>query len=314
MNIFISSYDNDKTVTVCNLNKVGKLQEISKVNNLSYPSYLKKREKELYVSLKKENENSIGGILNYEILNNGLKNEKLYQSDSSFTHLFVDEKYIIGASYHQGLVEIFDKNKKFNIVRKYANSKIHNVGYIDRIQKYYAVDLNNDSIYFFKIENEKIVEEETVKLNKGDGPRHIWYTSMNRYIYVVNEISSTIVVLDIEKNFEIIQRISTIENRNIKNNASAIMSDKNNKFLYVSNRGADNIAIYKINYLTGFLEYQFSINDICCTPRDFFINKDIMLIANQDSDTLISLKLDIAKKHFNIVDKLNIKKPVCIEI
>ncbi len=313
MNIYISSYNKSKTITILDIDRKGKITKRSECENPSFPSYLKKYNENLYVSLKKDDEESISGILEYKIIDKHIIKNKLYKSDFSFTHLYVDSKYIIGASYHQGVIEIFEKESSLSFTKKYNNSKIHNVGYIDRIDKYYAVDLANDCIYFFGIKNTSIINEQIVYLDKNDSPRHIWYQSMNRYIYIVNENSSTIVVLDIDNNFEMIQKIPTKHSEK-PNMPAAIMGDMKNEFLYVSNRGCDNVVCYKIDKKTGLLKYKFSIDNICNIPRDFFIKQDMMFIANQGSNSLISLKLESRKNSYKILQKIYIEKPVCIEI
>lgn len=313
MNLYISSYDESKTITLLSLDENRKITKIAEHENFSFPSYLKRYNQKLYVALKKEYEDSVSGILEYDIMRNNIIKNKLYKSNFSFTHLYIDDKYILGASYHQGLVEIFEKENNFSFIKKYNNSKIHNVGYIDRVGKYYVVDLQNSCIYFFRIKDRSIIDEQIVNLDKDDCPRHIWYQNMNRYIYVVNEKSSTIVVLDIDNNFKIIQKIPTKNNQK-QNMPAAIMGDIKNKFLYVSNRGCDNIVCYDINKQTGLLEYRFSIDNICHSPRDFFVKENMMFITNQNSNDLTVLDLNSNKKTYNILQKIDIEKPVCIEI
>lgn len=313
MNIYISSYDKNKLITGLKMEENGKTKKVFEFENPAFPSYLKKYGENLYVALKKENVNSISGILEYKIFDDSIKTNKLYESEFSFTHLYIDSNYILGASYHQGAIQIFNKNDFSSFIKKYENSKIHNVGYIDRIKKYYAVDLANNCIYFFQIENKSIINQEIIYLDKNDSPRHIWYQSMNRYIYIVNENSSTVVVLDIDKNFKIIQKIPT-KYQEKENNPAAIMGDAKNEFLYVSNRGCDNIVCYEINKENGLLEYRYSIDNICNSPRDFFIKDNIMYIANEGSNSVINLELKSSENSYKILQENIIEKPVCIEI
>lgn len=312
MDIYISSYGVNKLVTGLKLQDNIVLNKSFEFECPAFPSYIKKYGENLYIALKKENDASILGILECKISQDNIRYKKLYESEFSFTHLYIDSEYILGASYHQGAIQIFKKDTSFSIIQKYKNSKIHNVGYIDRIKKYYAVDLANDCIYFFKIENNAIVEQEVVFLNKNDSPRHIWYQSMNRYIYVVNENSSTVTVLDIEKNFQIVQKIPT-KYINKENKPAAIMGDMKNEFLYVSNRGCDNIVCYAIKE-NGLLEYKYSIENICNSPRDFFIKNDIMYITNTGNNSLVILQIESSQNHYKALENYTIEKPVCIEM
>lgn len=312
MDIYISSYGVNKLITGLKLKDNIVLNKGFEFKSPAYPSYIKKYDESLYIALKKGEANNILGILECEIFQGNMRYKKLYKSEFSFTHLYIDLEYVLGASYHQGVIQVFKKNTSFSIVQKYKNSKIHNIGYIDRIKKYYAVDLANDCIYFFRIENNAITDQETVFLNKNDSPRHIWYQSMNRYIYVVNENSSTVIVLDIEKNFQILQKIPT-KYIDKENKPAAIMADPNNEFLYVSNRGCDNIVCYKIKE-NGLLEYKYSIENVCNSPRDFFIKNDIMYIANEGNDSLVILQIESSKSQYKVLEKYAIEKPVCVEM
>ena len=314
MNIFVSSYNKDKSIAYYKSDYNNQLEMVYKEDLPNFPSYMKRFKNNLFIALKKDENSSELGILEYIIFQNKLKRVNLYKSDYSFTHLYVDEKYIIGASYHQGLIQIWDKKSNRAFIKVYNNSKIHNVGYINRIRKFYAVDLSNNCIYFFRIKKQMVIDEDCVRLSEDDSPRHIWYSSDNRYIYLVTENSSKIKVIDLDNGYNIIQEISTIKDYSQKNEPAAIMADESGEFLYISNRGKDNISVFKINKKNGLLTYKYSIDDIGKTPRDFYIKDNIIYVASQESDRLSVFRLDSKNKLYDMIQSLKVDNPVCIKV
>ena len=115
--------------------------------------------------------------------------------------------------------------------------------------------------------------------------------------YVSNELKSSVVVAQLdasEKNkkknrFTPIQYVSTIpKDYSKKNYVSEIKKSQDGKFLYVSNRGHDSIATYKIHQKNGKLELLNTIPTGGKFPRHFAIapSGKFLLVANQDSNSI----------------------------
>lgn len=313
MDIFVSSYDDKKTITFGKIDKQGKMENVYEEHLNNLPSYIKKYDNYLYVAQKKADDENSLGIMEYKILDDRLEKMKLYRSLASFTHIYVNKKYIIGASYHQGLVQIFEKNTNKSITKIFPNSKIHNVGYIDNIEKYYAVDLAGNCIYFFEIKNNEFVNEKIVNLEKDDMPRHIWHSSGNAYLYIVNENSSKVKVLDLENEYRWIQEIDTVTEK-CGNNPAAIMSDEEGRYVFVSNRGKNNVVVFKVMDNKGGLKYWYEINDFFENPRDLYIKNGILYVASQDTNEVKVFKLYNLAKKYECLQSFNVNTPVCIEI
>ena len=311
--IFISSYDNDKTITYGKIDIEGKIEKIYEEKLVNFPSYIKRFNDYLYVAQKKDKDEKLLGILEYKILKDKLKMSRLYESKASFTHLYINEKYIIGASYHQGLIQVFEKNTNNNFIYEIPDSKIHNVGYIDIIDKYYAVNLAGNCIYLFEIKDSSLNIVKTIDMEKNDMPRHLWCFKNSEFIYVLTENSSKIKAYNIKDNYRLIQEIDTIKER-VKNNPAAIMADEDQKYIFISNRGKDNIVVFKILENSGKLEYWYEIDYPIKDPRDFYLRKDIIYIASQGTNQVLVVKLNNEKKEHKIIQELKIDKPVCIEL
>ena len=160
----------------------------------------------------------------------------------------------------------------------------------------FVPDLGTDKIDIFKYDNGKLKYDNFFQLKKGSGPRYS--IIKNNYLYVINELSSSIDVIELD-DYEpkvIVQNIKTIpKNFSEKNTCGAIQIHPNKQFIYASNRGHDSIAFFEI-LNDSSLKLIDIYKTIGKTPRHFSINNDgtRLYVANQDSNNIIifSIKSD----------------------
>ena len=179
-------------------------------------------------------------------------------------------------------------------------------------------DLGNDTLKFFNYNYHKIELIYTYKLKSGSGPRYLQI--LDNYLYVVNELDSSVSVIYtnitstecvlsktvinnkininkkvINKIVEVkeIQRIKTIpknyKDKNTCGNIILYTSELNNNYIFASNRGHNSIAVYKI--YKNNKKHQISLINIISTigktPRHFTIHNNKLIIANQDSHNIV---------------------------
>ena len=220
--------------------------------------------------------------------------------------------------YHTSLAEpVIKINCRYNHLKdRQSEAHNHSLLFYKKAGITYALipDLGNDIIKIYLYENNencilKLLKK--VNLSKKDGPRYM--CCIQDYLYVVNELSSTVKVFKIEVeetiNLVLIQCIYTIPLSFKKyNTCGNIMIDPSKKYLLVSNRGHDSIAIYKIN-----LDKTLSVVKICpCngkTPRHFTFNKngDTIFVANQDSNNISEFKFNNGDIKLN--NSIDVKSP-----
>ena len=86
------------------------------------------------------------------------------------------------------------------------------------------------------------------------------------------------------------------------------------RYIFVSNRGENTISIFKIDRLRKLQNIgYFSTRGE--TPRDFNIvsNGRILVVANQDSNEVLTFKINYKKNKVINLDRVQIEQPVCIE-
>ncbi len=153
----------------------------------------------------------------------------------------------------------------------------------------------------------------------GSGPRLITFHPNNRFAYLVEELSGTVVVFNYKKGeLKKKQRISTLPAGDTSFAGSAdIHVSPDGKFLYASNRGNVNtIAIYRISEKDGTLTLAGHQSTLGKTPRNFSIDPSgkFLLAENQNSDEIVIFKRD--EKSGVLSDsgkRIAIGKPVCIK-
>jgi 6-phosphogluconolactonase (cycloisomerase 2 family) len=127
----------------------------------------------------------------------------------------------------------------------------------------------------------------------GSGPRHLAFHPNGRTAYVINELDSTIAVLDFTASngtFSTLQTISTLPPEGKAGNTTAeIAVHPSGRFVYGSNRGADTLAIFAAEPAGGRLTLVGFQPTGGKTPRNFAIDPtgQFLLAANQGSDSIV---------------------------
>ncbi len=158
-----------------------------------------------------------------------------------------------------------------------------------------------------------------VNLDPGSGPRHITFSPSGKFVYVLNELTSTITTFsfDAETGKMLLgPYISTLpKNFNGFNKAAEISVDAKGHFLYASNRGDNSIGVFSINSSDGSLMLVEWISSGGKTPRNFEIDPTgkWLLVANQDSDNIVIFLIDQVNGKLIQTSQLSgVSSPVCI--
>ncbi len=141
-----------------------------------------------------------------------------------------------------------------------------------------------------------------------------------KFLYVLNELTSTIAVFDFDPttaSSQSKQTISTLpENFEGANTAAEILVDSKGKFLYSSNRGDDSIVQFSIDPVSGMLTPIKWVSSGGKAPRNFEIDPTgkWLFSANQRSDNILLFKIGQENGELiNTNQTINIKSPVCIK-
>lgn len=185
-----------------------------------------------------------------------------------------------------------------------------------------VADLGLDQLIVYPFDPGKgyLGPPRAVKTAPGTGPRHLVFSPNGRFLYVINEMSSTVVVYayDAENGgLKQLQTISTLPTGFTGTNTAAeIDITSSGNFLYASNRGNDSIAVFAIDPAKGALTLLEVAPTGGKTPRNFVIDptESWLLAGNQDSEDIVVFRIDVKTGHLTATgETVQISKPVCIK-
>lgn len=156
-----------------------------------------------------------------------------------------------------------------------------------------VTDLGADRIITYEFSDKGFKESAVSQFNDADGPRHIAYHNNGQYAYVVHELSNIISVTTYQNGeFHELERHSTIpEQLQNETKLAAVRLSHDQRFIYVSNRGDDSIAIFKLSDEGAHLELIDIVKSGGVFPRDFNItaSDDYIVCAHQEDGGIVTV-------------------------
>jgi 6-phosphogluconolactonase len=176
----------------------------------------------------------------------------------------------------------------------------------------YVADLGTDEIACYE-PGEATGEIRAIHATRaaaGSGPRHLlsWAAGDRACLYVVHELANTVGVYEVDEEtgtLRALQSLSTLPAGYASaagaaaSTASEVQVHPSGRFVYVSNRGHDSIAVYTRDPGAGTLEPAGHFDVAGPTPRHFAIEPGgrWLLVAMQDGNYVSSYELDPDSGH-----------------
>lgn len=169
----------------------------------------------------------------------------------------------------------------------------------------YVAELGLDRVYSYRVDaaTRTMTPEAPpyVSVKAGSGPRRLQLHPNGKFLYVNHETDSAVSVFAVNGgSLTEIQSLSTLPAGYKGNNSTAeIQIDAEGKFLYVTNRGHDSIAVYTVDAATGMLKMIETVPSLGKTPRNITIDptNSYLLSANQGGENIIVFRIDRATGH-----------------
>jgi len=320
------------------LSATGSVKQIGLAVMSENPSYLAlSADKKFLVAINEiKNDENVGTVESYMVFEDTLI--LLNRKSSGGAHpCFVNvnkEGYVLAANYTGGnvgllklendgpLTELLDiqQHTGQGTTDRQAAPHAHSTWFNPMDGGIISIDLGTNELWFSTIDSvsQKLVPStpEKLALNPGDGPRHLTFHPNGKWIYVANELSSSVTRLDRneEGSYSMGPTISTLPAGYAEPNTCAdihISSDGN--FVYASNRGHNSIAVLKVNE-DGSLKLLGNKGCGGEGPRNFALSPDenFILVANQHTNNIVTLKRDQASGLLKYVSQVEALTPVCI--
>jgi 6-phosphogluconolactonase len=185
-----------------------------------------------------------------------------------------------------------------------------------------VADLGIDEllVYPFDAARGTLGEARVVKAEPGVGPRHLAFGVNGQFVYVINELSSTITVYSYDAGdgaMTKVQDISALPGKfSGTSTAAEIVVHPSGNFLYASNRGDDSIASFAVDPAHGTLTPIQRIATRGKTPRSFAIDPSgqWLIAANQGSNSLVTFRIDKQSGRLTTIDEsMEINSPAMVD-
>jgi 6-phosphogluconolactonase len=315
-------------------NKTGRLGEAELAAEMGSPSFLAIHPNKKFLYAVGEGGGKDGGpVVAFALDAKTGELKKLNENKSGGSgpcHISVSPKgdYAAVANYGGGSTALFTVEadgklgKRIGFVQHKGSSKnpdrqkephAHCCAFDPRGEFVATVDLGIDRVKIFTIDSEKgLIEDESADVitPPGSGPRHV---AMHAGVgFVCGELDSTVNVIHEGK---VVQSLSTLPKPTPGNSTAECILSPNGKFVYVSNRGHNSIAVFKVDKNLKLTAAGHITGDIKI-PRNFNIDPSgkWMLIASQDGGKVGVWELDavtgLGKETGNTV---SVSKCVCVK-
>ena len=196
---------------------------------------------------------------------------------------------------------------------------------LDRSERHALIaDLGIDKVMIYRFDSSKGKltpnKQPFVELQTGAGPRHITFHPNGKYLYVINELDSTVTSFTYNESngtLTLMETVSTLPGDfSGVTYCADIHVSASGRFLYGSNRGHNSIVVFKIDPRTGKLTLVEHVSTGGDWPRNFVLDPygSVLLVANQRSDNIVSFSIDRETGRLQPTGVVQqIPSPVCLK-
>jgi len=187
-----------------------------------------------------------------------------------------------------------------------------------------AADLGLDRVLVYRFDADKgsLVPNDppSVVMPAGGGPRHFAFHPNGRFAYANNEMASSVTALSYDPESGVLEELNTVPtlpaDASAEGNSTAeVRVHPNGKFVYVSNRGHNSIAIFEVDASSGRLTPKGHVSSGGKVPRNFNLDPSgqFLLAANQDSSNIVVYRVDPQTGGLTPTgSEIEVPTPVCI--
>lgn len=152
------------------------------------------------------------------------------------------------------------------------------------------VDLGCDRVHFFDPVTMERDEKLSLLADRGDGPRHAVWSKDGRFLFLLNELSNTVISYSFENGvFTRVGKWSTLaDGFKGETKAAAIKITDDGRILMTSNRGDDSIAFFAVDTASGKLTLKNIVHLKGVFPRDFELmpGEKFMVVGHKKSNEI----------------------------
>lgn len=248
--------------------------------------------------------------------------------------LNADKRFLTVANYSTGNVVLYPVHRDGSI-GKVADDVVHYGHSVDPDrqegphphatvfgpdpQTVYVPDLGTDEIRTYRLDGEgaRLEPLSSLKMPAGSGPRHLVFHPDETVAFVVNELNSSLSVLQRDaSNLSLLNSVTTLPaHLQGRSTCAAVRLHPNGDFVYASNRGNNSIAVFRYVRAEQRLTPVQHVLMQGRVPRDFALDPggELAVVANQLTGTLVSYWLDAETGKLEPTgQQVEVGTPVCV--
>jgi 6-phosphogluconolactonase len=164
-------------------------------------------------------------------------------------------------------------------------------------------DLGQDKVFIYRFDKATGAmtpnDPPFAAVEPGAGPRHLAFHPNGRWVYVINEMAGTVDFFNWDADRGVMTPVQTIASlpadyHEAFHTSGEIAVHPSGNFLYTTNRGPNDLAVFAIDPGTGRLSPIQHISTGGKMPRFFTFDPSgrWLLVANHDSDNVVVFKVD----------------------
>ncbi|SEK24867.1 6-phosphogluconolactonase [Stigmatella aurantiaca] len=325
--LYVGSYTSagGEGITLCRLSmQTGSLQKVAVTRNVSEPSFLAMDRQGRYLYAVNElgsYQGMASGAVSAFAVNPSTRALTLINQQASrgsapcFVSVDANDKFVMAANYGGGNISVFPIQshgglgaatdfKQFQGSGPHPNQRsphAHQLMTNASNQYALAADLGTDRVMIYRFDAAlgklTATTPASFSTQPGAGPRHFAFHPSGKFVFVINELNSTLLSLAFDATqgtLTQVQGLSTLPAGYTGTSYCAeVRVSPDGKFVYGSNRGHNSIAVFAVDSL-GKLTLVQHVSTQGLWPRDFILDPTgtYLLVANQQSHTIVPFRRD----------------------
>lgn len=348
--VYIGTYTQTKTgeedratgIWICSFNPLNvRLERIRSVESGPNPSFLCLSPGGRYLYAANETRESQVSAFKIDPQDGGLSfinRVTTSGNNSCYASLSPSERWLLVSNYSSGsltvlpvredgslgpLVDLVQHDGSGPHLARQEQAHAHSMRFDPSRQFALAADLGMDRILVYSLDEAlgKLCLHDGISgsAEPGAGPRHMEWHPGGKTLYVANELNSTVAVYAWDAghgHLDLRQTLSTLPfgADGFENTVADIHLTPNGRFLYVSNRGHNSLAAFRVDATSGWLTRVGVYPSGGDWPRNFAIHPDgkYLLAANQYSGNVVVFQIHPDGSLSPVGEEIHVPSPVCV--
>ncbi|MET0401059.1 MAG: lactonase family protein [Cystobacter sp.] len=312
-------------IVLCRLSMAtGALQKVGVTSNVAEPSFLAmdRRGRYLYAvnELGSYQGQSSGAVSAFSVHPTTRALTLINQQASlggspCFVSVDANDKFVLVANYGGGSVAVFPVRSDGGLGTSTDKKQFQGSGpkpgqeaprghqiQVDAANQFaLAADLGSDKLRVFRFDGAQgrltAGSPAAVSTVAGAGPRHFAFHPNGRFVFLINELNSTLTSFAYEPTQGTLTAVRTVSTLPSGYTGASYCAEvrvsPDGRFVYGSNRGHDSIVVFAVD-AQGALSLVQHVSTQGKWPRDFILDPTgtYLLVANQNSHNIVSFQRD----------------------